>query len=179
MLDSQIGEYKRLDWSQLGTEDLLRARAQFDQLKDQRAEIDKSIQAKREQFQGQVQNATREVLAAGAKYIAQRVPGFNTEVQQELMQYGVTDGYLQDELSRITDPRFIVTLHKAMQWDRLQASAPGVRNKAARAAPVVRPGASIKQPSRVQALSQNFKKATTPQTKKAAAEDYFTARFGG
>jgi len=177
VLDAQIAQYKAVDWASMSTEDLLRTRAQFDQLRDSRAEIEKAITAKRQEFGQRVQGAQRQALEAGAKYIAQHIKDFGDETQKLLMEYGRGEGYQQEELAKIVDPRLVVTMWKAMQWDRLQASAPGVQNKTARASPVIRPGASIKQPSQKQVLAKRIKEAPTGKAKAAAMEDYFAARL--
>lgn len=177
VLDAQIAQFKAIDWASMSTEDLLRTRAQFDQLRDSRAEIEKTIEAKRQEFGQRVQGAQRQALEAGAKYIAQHIKDFGDETQKSLMEYGRGEGYQQEELAKIVDPRLVVTMWKAMQWDNLQASAPGVQNKTARASPVIRPGASIKQPSQKQVLAKRIKEAPTGKAKAAAMEDYFAARL--
>ncbi len=179
LLDSQIEQYKKLDWGSLETEQLLKARAQFDQLKDMRAELAEQVTAKRKDFDEKIKNASQEAIKAGEKYVEQKVKNFGETHKKELFAYGLTEGYTRDELDRIIDPRLVVTLWKASQWDKLQASAPQVKNKAAQAAPVVRPGATTKHPSRVQVLSKAVKDAKTSTGKKRAAEDYFAAKFGG
>lgn len=179
LLDSQIEQYKKLDWGALETEQLLKARAQFDQLKDMRAELEEQVTAKRKDFDEKIKLASQEAIKAGEKYVEQKVKGFGETHKKELFSYGLAEGYTRDELDRLIDPRLVVTLWKASQWDKLQASAPQVKNKAAQAAPVVKPGATTKQPSRVQQLGKAIKDAKTGQGKKRAAEDYFTAKFGG
>jgi hypothetical protein len=51
-------------------------------------------------------------------------------------------GYTQDEVSNMEDPRLVVALHKAAQWDRLQAQKPLAQQKVTKAATVSKPGAS-------------------------------------
>lgn len=179
LLDSQIEQYKRLDWGSLETEQLLKARAQLDQLKDMRAELDGTISAKRKDFDEKIKSASQEAMVAGQKYVEQRIKGFDETKKKDLFAYGLTEGYTRDELDRIIDPRLVVTMWKAQQWDSLQASKPEVTKRAAQAAPVVKPGAIQRGPNRVQKLAQNIKSAKTSQGKKQAAEDYFTAKFGG
>lgn len=179
LLDAQIAQYQNVNWGQMETQDLLRTRAQLDQLKEARAELAKSVEAKRAQFDAQIQSHTQEALQAGRKYIEQHIKGFDQTHQRALMEYGVTEGYTQAELSKITDPRIVVSLWKASQWDALQASKPGISKRAQQAAPVVRPGATQTKPSRISQLSQAVKTAKTPAGKKSAAEDYFAAKFGG
>lgn len=179
LLDAQISQYSQINWGQMETQDLLRARAQLDQLKETRASLAEQVKAKRGEFDQKIQTATAEALQAGQKYIEQHIKGFDQSHKRALMEYGLNEGYTSEELAKVIDPRIVVTLWKAQQWDSLQASKPGITNKAQQAAPVVRPGATQKQPSRVQALNQAFHTAKDAKSKRAAAEDYFAARFGG
>ena len=173
LLDAQLAQFKSVDWGSMGTEDLLRARAQFDRLKDDRSELERSIQAKRSQFGEQVNQARMRALQAGAKYIEQNIQGFDKAMQERLASFGQTRGFSEAELAKISDPRFVVLLHDAMQWHELKSSAPAVRNKAARASPVVRPGATQNQPSQKQVHQQRIRRAQTPKDKAAAIGEYF------
>lgn len=179
LLDAQIAQYSQVNWGQMETQDLLRTRAQLDQLKETRTSLAEQVKAKRGEFDQKIQTATQEALQAGQKYIEQHIKGFDQSQKRALMEYGLGEGYTRDELAKVIDPRIVVSLWKAQQWDSLQASKPGITNKAQQAAPVVRPGATQKQPSRVQALNNAFHTAKDGKAKRAAAEDYFAARFGG
>lgn len=179
LLDAQIAQFKHVDWAKLETQDLLRTRAQLDQLKEARAEMAKAIEAKRAEFDNKIKSVTEEAKAAGLKYITQHIKGFDEKVQQALHEYGRAEGYTNEELSKIIDPRIVVTLWKASQWDALKASQPGITKRAANAAPVVRPGATQKAVSRVQSLNKQFAEAKTSKDKAAVAEEYFAHRLGG
>jgi len=178
-LEAQIERYRAIDWSQLDTEQLLRTRAQLDQLKDAHAEVEKAIKDKRADFEGKIRDASAQAVQAGQNYVEQRIKGFDDSRKQELFAYGLTEGYTRDELDRLTDPRLVVTLWKAQQWDVLQSSKPGITRKAAQAAPAVRPGAATPPVSRVKQLDERFRKARGTNEKKRTAEDYFAAKFGG
>ena len=179
MLDAQIAQYRRVDWQALDTDQLLKARATLDELKQQRAEIDASVKAKREGFDKKLEGVTAEVKAAGQKYIDSKIPQFDDAKKASLFAYGLREGYTRDEMEKLLDPRLVVSLWKAEQWDKLQASKPGITKKAQQSAPAVRPGASSSRLSRVQQLGQAVKTAKTPEAKKQATEAYFTAKFGG
>jgi hypothetical protein len=179
LLDAQIAQYQSVNWGAIeDTGQLIKLREQLNQLKDQRATVAEAIKAKRSGFDEKIKSFTQEAKTAGLKYIQQHIKGYDEKIQESLKDYGLREGYTQDELSRIIDPRIVVSLWKASQWDALQSSKAGVLNKAQQAAPVVRPGATQKSVSRVQAAENAIKKATTPKGKQQATEDYFAARFG-
>lgn len=63
----------------------------------------------------------------------------------KLMEYGVSQGYSEQELGNFIFHRDVVTLRKAMLWDQAQVKAKSVKTKATEA-PVLKPGA--KQPTK-------------------------------
>jgi hypothetical protein len=178
LLDAQIGQFKNIDWTAIeDAGQMMRLRAQLDQLKDQRKELADSLQAKRGDFEKQVKAKAQEAIQAGQKYVEQHVKGFNDSMKQGLFAYGLNEGYTRDELDRIVDPRIIVTLWKASQWDALQSQKPAVTKKAAQAAPVIKPGATKPTPPKSAQLLQGIKQAKGNQAKVRAAEDYFAERL--
>jgi len=179
MLDAQIAQYRRVDWEALDSEQLLKARARLDSLKERRAEIETTIAAERRKFDERLQGITAEARAAGQKYIEQHLPKFDASAKQSLFNYGVAEGYTREEMQKLMDPRLVVTMWKASQWDALQASKPSQLKRAANAAPTVRPGASQPKLSRVQQMNAAVKQAKTPDAKKRATEEFFAAKFGG
>ena len=58
----------------------------------------------------------------------------------EIEEYALGVGFSEQQLAALVDHRAIVTLRKAMLYDRLQQGKPVVRKKA-RGAPVIKPGA--------------------------------------
>lgn len=167
LYDAQIESYRRVDWSAMETGDLMKARAQLDQLKDARAELDGVIQSKRKGFESKVQQSLHESLDAGQKYVAQRINGYNDSVKQGILRHAISDGYTPEEINLVRDPRLVVTLWKASQWDALQASKPGVMKRTAQSAPVVKPGASNNQTQKTgdAQYRKDLASAKTPQAK--------------
>jgi len=177
VIRAQIDQLRRADWQSMETEQLLKSRALLDQLKDAQASIEESVKAKRADFDTRVAQHMQEAMAAGEKYIAQHIKAFDQKAKKELYEYGVGEGYTREEMEKIADPRIVVTLWKAAQWDRLQASKPGTMQRASQAVPTVKPGAAQRPASRVQALSKGFKEAKGNEAKKQAAINYFAERL--
>lgn len=179
IFDAQLAQFKAVDWNALDTEQIVRLGRQRDQLREAKDELEGQIKAKRADFDGKLKALGQQAIEAGQKYVEQKIKGFDDGQKKELFAYGLNEGYTRDELDRLVDPRIIVTLWKARQWDSLQASKPELTKKAANAAPVVRPGATKQGPNRIQQLDKRFKETKSAPGKKQAAEDYFTAKFGG
>lgn len=177
MLSAQIEQFRKLDWQAMETEQLLKARASLDQLRDAKAELETSIKAKRADFDQKIKGHVQEAMQAGEKYITQHIKGWNDETKKTLHSYGISQGYTHEEMSKIADPRIVVSLNKARLWDELQASQPGVQKRASQAAPTVRPGATQRQPNKIQQLGKAIKEAKGPTAKRDAAVDYFAAKW--
>jgi hypothetical protein len=162
-----------VDWASLETGALMQARAQLDQLKDTRAELDGAIQSKRKGFEQRVQQALQEALGAGEKYIAQRISGYHETTKQGILRHAISDGYTQEEINLVRDPRLVVTLWKASQWDALQASKPNVTKRTAQSAPVVKPGAANNQTTKNADAQyrKDLANAKTPQAKSRVIQD--------
>lgn len=142
LLDAQIEQFKTVDWSKYEAGDLMKLRANLDMLKDARTEVDTSIKAKRSEFDQKLNGIRAESIASGNRYIENHIAGFDQTKRQKLYAYGVSEGYTGPEMDHLIDPRLVVTLWKASQWDELQAAKPGVNKRASNAAPTIKPGAA-------------------------------------
>jgi hypothetical protein len=62
------------------------------------------------------------------------------QLRNEIRNYGKSIGFKDEELANVYDSRHVVTLHKAMMYDKLQKSKPGVNKKVAKAPKMVKSG---------------------------------------
>ena len=77
------------------------------------------------------------------EYLQKVIPNFQAdETRQRIASTAKVLGYTDEEVASLNDPRLVVALHKAAQWDRLQANKPQATNKAGKAPPVTRPGSN-------------------------------------
>jgi len=141
------------------------AKAEFD---NQQAAI---AQAQYQQAQ-QMQYAQEVNLQQEMGKLAQVIPDFadpdkGGRLKEDLVSYGTRLGYSAAELGGVTDHRAIVVLHKAMLFDKLQASKGKAVEKASNARPVVKPGA--KKSSRT--TSQKRAKDVQARMKKTGSVD--------
>ena len=93
--------------------------------------VEQAQQQQQVQHQQQFQQAQQQMLAD----LQTSIPGFNQELIGKLDTAAKGYGFTDQELGRITDPRFVRLVHDAMQLKALQAKAPGAVNKV-KAAPV-------------------------------------------
>lgn len=157
-VDAEMQKFARIDWAQLDTDTLVRTRMSLDQLKETRANIQAQINGKANQFQHRKADALAKAAASGRALVAQKVPGFDDQVAQELIGFAKAEGFSESEINAMYDPRVIVLMHKAAQWDKLQASKSDVTKRANSAPPVLKPGASNRGDAK-QLAAANYRKA--------------------
>jgi hypothetical protein len=63
-------------------------------------------------------------------------------LRKSVRAYGKELGFSDEELASVVDSRHVITLYKAMQYDKLQASKPGINKKLAEAPKVMKSGVS-------------------------------------
>ena len=86
-------------------------------------------------------------VAQEASKLAQVLPEFSDPAKgdnfrKEIRSYGKTLGFTDEELSKVYDSRHVLTLHKAMMYDKLQKSKPAITKKVNEAPRMLRAGTS-------------------------------------
>ena len=89
-------------------------------------------------------------VADEAEKLNKVLPEFSDKVKgeqlrNEIRNYGKTIGFTDQELAQVYDSRYVLTLHKAMQYDKLQKSKPSVKKKVAEAPKMAKAGTKIKE----------------------------------
>lgn len=161
-LEAQIEQFKQLKWHELDTDQIVRARQTMDDLKDQKQDLEKKLDGKREEFVQRQAEAKRQLLQHGNEYLSKTVPSWGTKAQQAAAQGALNVGFTSAEVSNFMDPRAVHLAWKAAQWDALQASKPQVANKVSKVPPVTKPGSPATTESQAskqyQELRQKVKK---------------------
>ena len=103
-----------------------------------------------EQQQAEQSHAMQNFVAHEAQKLSQVLPEFSDktkgeQVRNEIRNYGKSVGYTDQELAQVYDSRHVITLHKAMMYDKLQKSNPSVKKKVAEAPKMVKSGTKVKQ----------------------------------
>ena len=112
-----------------------------------------AIRAEQERI-AQVQQAERaqamqQRVAQEAQKLTQVLPEFSDptkgeNLRKEIRTYGKSLGFTDEELSSVYDSRHVVTLHKAMMYDKLQKSKPALTKKVAEAPKMMKSGTVAK-----------------------------------
>jgi hypothetical protein len=99
--------------------------------------------AQRQQYEQQERLKTH--LSQEAERLQAAIPEMADEVKGEVVRKEIKDfarsiGFSEQELSQVYDHRAVLTLYKAMQYDKLQKSKPATAKRVAEAPKTLRPG---------------------------------------
>jgi hypothetical protein len=97
--------------------------------------------------QSEQSQAMQQRVAQEAQKLTTILPEFSDPtkgetVRKEIRNYGKTLGFTDEELSQVYDSRHVVTLHKAMMYDKLQKSKPSVTKKVNEAPKMLKAGSA-------------------------------------
>jgi hypothetical protein len=109
------------------------------------------VQAERQRIAMQQDQERHEqlghVIQAEARKLAEAIPEYADPqkgeiARRELREFGQKLGFSEQELSGVYDSRQVLTLWKAMQYDKLQSAKPGITKKVNEAPKVMKSGVS-------------------------------------
>jgi hypothetical protein len=121
--------------------------AELSQREKQLAQVQAERQRIAEQQQLERQEQLGHVIQAEARKLAEAIPEYADPqkgelTRRELREFGLRLGFSEQELSGVYDSRQVLTLWKAMQYDKLQSSKPGITKRVNEAPRVVKSGVS-------------------------------------
>lgn len=156
-LQRDIGRYEQIDWQALADTDPAQAtklNLAYQQLQREAGTKYREIQ-QAEQTRQQLSVASTEKARELARLeLSKRIPTITEADKRGMLDAAKTLGATE---SHLYDPVFLHALHKAAQWDRLQADKPKAMQKVAAAPTVLKPGpAEQRKPN--QAALDRFRK---------------------
>ena len=100
-----------------------------------------------EQQQREQQEQLGQVVQAESRKLAEVIPEYadpqkGETLRRELREFGLKAGFSDQELANVYDSRAVLTLYKAMQYDKLQSAKPGITKKVNEAPKVIKSGVS-------------------------------------
>jgi hypothetical protein len=127
-----------------------------------------------EMQQSENARAMQERVAQEAQKLTQVLPEFSDpakgeNLRSEIRNYGKSLGFTDAELSNVYDSRHVVTLHKAMMYDKLQKSKPAVTKKVSEAPKMLKAGSSTGNNNTETIKKQKAQLQTSGRVKDAAA----------
>jgi hypothetical protein len=100
-----------------------------------------------DQQQREQQEQLGQVVQAESRKLAEVIPEYadpqkGETLRRELREFGIKAGFSDQELANVYDSRAVITLYKAMQYDKLQSAKPGITKKVNEAPKVMKSGVS-------------------------------------
>ena len=100
-----------------------------------------------EQQQREQQEQLGQVVQAESRKLAEVIPEYadpqkGETLRRELREFGLKAGFSDQELANVYDSRAVLTLYKAMQYDKLQSAKPSITKKVNEAPKVIKSGVS-------------------------------------
>jgi hypothetical protein len=109
------------------------------------------VRAERERIMQQQeydrQNQMRQTIAVESEKLVAAIPEYadpnkGETIRKDIRSFGKQMGFSDEELANVFDSRAVLTLYKAMQYDKLQSSKPAVNKKVSEAPKAIKPGVS-------------------------------------
>lgn len=178
-LDHYIQSVNSQNYANLTTDEKMDALLNIQQAERHREAVKASLESKRSKFQSELNAQVEKVKADVRELLSKQLPGFKPDSLKAIREYGKTVGFTEVALDGIElDARSASVLHKAMQFDALQANKSAAVQKLD--APVVKPGSSNPMPQAVKdklAYSKALKSAKTPAERNAILTKRVEAMF--
>jgi hypothetical protein len=144
-----------------------------------------AVRAERESVQARQvaenQERLKSHIAQEAERLRSAIPDFSDEVKGEVIRKEIRDyaksvGWSDQELSQVYDHRAVLTLYRAMQFDKLQKSKPAVQKRVAEAPKSLAPGVGSqrldKDGEMVKKLTKQLKQSGRPRDAAALFERF-------
>ena len=125
--EQQLNEYKQIDWNRLREDDPML----FMQRRDEQRELEKGIEDGHKQQQHLVYQAQNyrvqqfnQNMETGKEKLLSVMPDWDDVTSKAVRDYGLGEGFTDEELSTLTDHRSMIMLRKAMLYDKIHRSQP-------------------------------------------------------
>ena len=154
-LDKELARYANIDWNQLTDADPVQAMKldrQMRELQQRRNEVISSVTQKQQQHQFEQQRIAAKRLEEGRAVLEREIKGWTPETAKALSSFGKEQGFTDEELAQVNDPRTVKLLHKAWQYDQLMKAKTAKPEPVTQERPVTRITASkatVKTPDKM------------------------------
>ena len=120
-----------------------------------------------QQQQSEQQERLQAHLASEAAKLREAIPEMSDEIKGDVVKREIRDfaksiGFSDQELAAVYDSRAVLTLYKAMQYDKLQKGKPEVTKKVNQAPKMLKPGTSTpeaRETDQVKKMRQQLRKS--------------------
>lgn len=154
-LDKELARYANIDWNQLMDADPVQAMKldrQMREIQARRNEVVSSVTQKQQAQMIESQRIAQQRLAEGRAVLEREIKGWTPETAKALASFGMEQGFTEQELAQVNDPRTVKLLHKAWQYDQLMKAKTAKPEPVTQERPVTRIAASkgtVKTPDKM------------------------------
>ena len=154
-LDKELAQYKTINWNQLMDADPVQAMKLDRQMRDIQARRDAVVSSVTQKQQAQAIEAQRiaqQRLNEGRAVLEREIKGWTPDTAKALASFGMEQGFTEQELAQVNDPRTVKLLHKAWQYDQLMKAKTAKPEPVTQERPVTRITASkgtVKTPDKM------------------------------
>lgn len=149
MIDSQLQQFKGLNWDEMTTEELTRHGYQKQSLQEMRQDVLAALEQKQQKFVQERTAQHQEFITQGQQYLSKKLNGWDKDKAVAVKQYAVGLGFPEAEVSAVVNPLHVEVLYKAMQFDQLKSKQASAVKQTREAPPIVKPGSVRKMPEDV------------------------------
>jgi hypothetical protein len=148
--------------------------AEMSQKEKQLAQVRAQREMLSQQQEYDRQEQMRHLVAAESEKLVAVLPEFadpskGEVIRKDIRTYGKQMGFSDEELANVFDSRAVLTLYKAMQYDKLQSAKPGITKKVSEAPKAIKPGVSKPRDSNSEELRKLKSRAKTTGSIRDAA----------
>ena len=182
-LDSMAKEaydYLRNNFDNLDSKQIEQYRFAISDAEKQRDELVKGLNVKADEFQQAQEQTRKELLNKGTEVLKAQFPDWSESTQKDLRDYALKNGYTEQEVGALVDPRQIATLYKSWKYDSLKREAPGAIKKV-QESPAIKPKSRNPMPKDVGKklnLRKTLKSTKSQADKADALGAHIAERFG-
>lgn len=154
-LDKELAQYKTINWNRLMDADPVQAMKLDRQMRDIQARRDEVVSSVTQKQQAQAIEAQRiaqQRLNEGRAVLEREIKGWTPDTAKALASFGMEQGFTEQELAQVNDPRTVKLLHKAWQYDQLMKAKTAKPEPVTQERPVTRITASkgtVKTPDKM------------------------------
>lgn len=163
--DRQIARFEKVNWAEVranNPSEYAALYADIQNLKSGKAEaldkvrqIDANLKKTRETSFSERRNVMVGELQKNLK-------GWGDELGTKITRYAVENGYTLEDVSQVTDSRWVVLADKARRYDEIQKSKAGLKEKVQNVPQITKPGAP-RNPDKSSEAMARFRKSTSTE----------------
>ena len=126
LLQAQIQQMEaglQQNLANMTSEQMFKTKIEIDGMKEQMSAFRQGLEVKYKQFEEAQKQSYHELLEQGSQSLKKAIPDWNEGKAQQVREFAVQQGFNQQEVNSIIDPRYVKVLWAASQYEQLQEKA--------------------------------------------------------